>query len=273
MQLSCLPWTWRLPQAWVELEEAITYHAKQLVAWSVGGDLREFAADGARRTRSRIATSRSSRSRGRRGQPPARPRPHQPNAVHARPAGLRLLRRRFQLRDLSPSTSCRSRAAGATRGPTVTACRRATRARQRTPSRRTCRCCTCLTSQPARALHPAQPPHPRRPDGVPAGGVPRSSRLRTEVTTPREPLRNPAAALPGEMRMNARLATKVVVRTTMPRSEAQQAPHFAAARRDGSLRASALSLGLPRHPAWLHLASRIHPATSVATQRGLRGGS
>ena len=46
-----------LPQAWVELEEAITYHAKQLVAWSVGAELREFRG-GWRRdgTRSRIAT-------------------------------------------------------------------------------------------------------------------------------------------------------------------------------------------------------------------------
>ena len=31
-----------LPQAWVELEEAITYHAKQMVAWSVGREVREF---------------------------------------------------------------------------------------------------------------------------------------------------------------------------------------------------------------------------------------
>ena len=31
-----------LPQAWVELEEAITYHAKHLVAWSVGEFVREY---------------------------------------------------------------------------------------------------------------------------------------------------------------------------------------------------------------------------------------
>ena len=31
-----------LPQGWVELEEAITYHAKQLVAWSMGNLLAEF---------------------------------------------------------------------------------------------------------------------------------------------------------------------------------------------------------------------------------------
>ena len=31
-----------LPQAWVELEEAVTYHAKHLVAWSVGEHVREY---------------------------------------------------------------------------------------------------------------------------------------------------------------------------------------------------------------------------------------
>ena len=31
-----------LPQGWVALEEAITYHAKQLVAWSMGNMLAEF---------------------------------------------------------------------------------------------------------------------------------------------------------------------------------------------------------------------------------------
>lgn len=31
-----------LPQGWVGLEEAITYHAKQLVAWSIGNSLVEF---------------------------------------------------------------------------------------------------------------------------------------------------------------------------------------------------------------------------------------
>jgi hypothetical protein len=60
----------------------------------------------------------------------------------------------------------------------------------------------------------------------------------------------PGDPLPGEMRMNARLATKLVVRATKPRSEATQAPHFAAARWDDSWRSSAWSLGLPRHPAW-----------------------
>src|ERR1700752_1750107 len=31
-----------LAQAWVALEDAVTYHAKQLVAWSVGDVVREF---------------------------------------------------------------------------------------------------------------------------------------------------------------------------------------------------------------------------------------
>ncbi|HVE50006.1 MAG TPA: HNH endonuclease [Casimicrobiaceae bacterium] len=46
-----------LPQAWVELEEAIIYHAKLLVAWSVGHDVAEFRG-GWRRdgTRSRLST-------------------------------------------------------------------------------------------------------------------------------------------------------------------------------------------------------------------------
>lgn len=46
-----------LPQAWVALEEAITYHAKQMVAWSLGAVVREFRGgyqrDG---TRSRLST-------------------------------------------------------------------------------------------------------------------------------------------------------------------------------------------------------------------------
>ena len=46
-----------LPQAWVELEEAITYHAKQLVTWSVGQTVREFRGGYQRNgERSRIAT-------------------------------------------------------------------------------------------------------------------------------------------------------------------------------------------------------------------------
>ena len=46
-----------LPQAWVELEEAITYHAKLMVAWSIGATVREFRGgwqrDGTRSRRNR----------------------------------------------------------------------------------------------------------------------------------------------------------------------------------------------------------------------------
>ena len=46
-----------LPQAWVELEEAITYHAKQMVAWSIGREVREFRGGWQKNgARSRIAT-------------------------------------------------------------------------------------------------------------------------------------------------------------------------------------------------------------------------
>jgi hypothetical protein len=46
-----------LPQAWVVLEEAIVYHAKQLVAWSLGDDVREFRGGYQRNgSRSSIAT-------------------------------------------------------------------------------------------------------------------------------------------------------------------------------------------------------------------------
>jgi 5-methylcytosine-specific restriction endonuclease McrA len=46
-----------LPQAWVELEDAITYHAKQMVAWSVGREVREFRGGWQKNgVRSRIAT-------------------------------------------------------------------------------------------------------------------------------------------------------------------------------------------------------------------------
>ena len=46
-----------LPQAWVELEEAITYHAKQMVAWSVGREVREVRGGWQKNgVRSRIST-------------------------------------------------------------------------------------------------------------------------------------------------------------------------------------------------------------------------
>jgi 5-methylcytosine-specific restriction endonuclease McrA len=59
-----------LPQAWVDLEEAITYHAKQIVAWSTGGVVREFRG-GWRRdgTRSRIATKSILAIKGSAGRP------------------------------------------------------------------------------------------------------------------------------------------------------------------------------------------------------------
>jgi hypothetical protein len=51
-----------LPQAWVEVEDAITYHAKEMVAWSLGGQVCEYRggyqSDGRRsviRTQSIIA--------------------------------------------------------------------------------------------------------------------------------------------------------------------------------------------------------------------------
>jgi hypothetical protein len=46
-----------LPQAWVALEEAITYHAKQMVAWSIGREVREFRGGWQKNgERSRIVT-------------------------------------------------------------------------------------------------------------------------------------------------------------------------------------------------------------------------
>jgi len=46
-----------LPQAWVDLEEAITYHAKLMVAWSVGGVIKEFRGGWQRSgQRSRLST-------------------------------------------------------------------------------------------------------------------------------------------------------------------------------------------------------------------------
>ena len=46
-----------LPQAWVDLEEAVTYHAKMMVAWSVGREVREFRGGYQKNgIRSRIST-------------------------------------------------------------------------------------------------------------------------------------------------------------------------------------------------------------------------
>ena len=59
-----------LPQAWVELEEAITYHAKQTVAWSLGAVVREFRGGWQRDgTRSRLATKSILAIKGSAGRP------------------------------------------------------------------------------------------------------------------------------------------------------------------------------------------------------------
>ena len=54
-----------LPQAWVELEEAITYHAKQIVAWSVSKAVAAASSPARRRLRqSRAPDPTTSVSRG-----------------------------------------------------------------------------------------------------------------------------------------------------------------------------------------------------------------
>ena len=59
-----------LPQAWVDLEEAITYHAKLMVAWSVGGVVREFRGGWQRNgARSRISTKSILAIKGSAGRP------------------------------------------------------------------------------------------------------------------------------------------------------------------------------------------------------------
>ena len=46
-----------LPQAWVALEDTITYHARQMVAWSIGREVREFRGGWQKNgERSRLAT-------------------------------------------------------------------------------------------------------------------------------------------------------------------------------------------------------------------------
>jgi len=80
-----------LPQAWVDLEEAVTYHAKLMVAWSVGGIVREFRGGWQRNgTRSRIATKSILAIKGSAGRPlshvPAlRPTPRKLNRSTAQP--------------------------------------------------------------------------------------------------------------------------------------------------------------------------------------------
>jgi 5-methylcytosine-specific restriction endonuclease McrA len=59
-----------LPQAWVELEEAITYHAKQMVAWSIGAVVREFRGGWQRDgSRSRLSTKSILAIKGSAGRP------------------------------------------------------------------------------------------------------------------------------------------------------------------------------------------------------------
>ena len=74
-----------LPQAWVELEEAITYHAKQMVAWSVGREVREFRGGWQKERRAfahRDALDPRDQ-RQQRGRASTRAGPHQSDAVRA----------------------------------------------------------------------------------------------------------------------------------------------------------------------------------------------
>jgi hypothetical protein len=92
----------------------------------------------------------------------------------------------------------------------------------------------------------------------------------------KEPLIKSAAdCVAGKMRMAARRATKVVARTTKPRSATTQTPHFAATRRDGAFRAVCFVARLAKGSGhWLHLASRIPSRKgAVAIARDLIRGS
>ena len=141
---SSSPSTWpACPKAWVALEEAITYHAKQMVAWSLGREVREFAAAGSATASAR--GSRPSRSLAIRARAPgAHPRagPHQLD-VRDRQLCAYCGKRFLIRRDLSRTMSCRSRAAAATvdqhrnRLPQLQHAGRALAL-----SRRTCRCST-----------------------------------------------------------------------------------------------------------------------------------
>ena len=77
------------------------------------------------------------------------------------------------------------------------------------------------------------------------------------------------------MRKYARRATKVVARTTKPRSATMQTPYFAATRRDGAFRAVCFVARLAKGSGhWLHLASRIPSRkAAVATAWDLIRGS
>ena len=163
-----------LPQAWVALEEAITYHAKQMVAWSLGREVREFRG-GWQKQRRALADRHQvdPRDQGHRRRV-AHPRaePHQLDAVRARPPALRLLRQALP----DPRPLARPRRAGVARRP-----RLVDQYRDRVPQLQHAQgrplaragahaaALRAVRAQPPRALHPAQPAHPRRPDGIPAG--------------------------------------------------------------------------------------------------------
>ena len=162
-----------LPQAWVELEEAITYHAKHLVAWSVGEFVREYRGGYQRNgERSRIATKLILAIKGsgavRYGHAPGLT-----NALLFAPIAscAHIAARGSCCAIFRVIMWCRSREAAGTCGPTPSPrAGAATRPKVAAlPSRRTCRC-SIFPCPPARALHPAQSAHSRRPDGVSARG-------------------------------------------------------------------------------------------------------
>ncbi len=163
-----------LPQAWVALEEAITYHAKQMVAWSIGREVREFRGGWQKNgERSRLATKSIlaikgtgagahlhapgltnsmlfARDRQLCAYCGAAPAAARPLARPCHPGLPRRARHLDQRRDRLPQLQHPQGRAYARAGAHAAAVR-------------------ALRTQPARALHPAQPPHPRRPDGIPAG--------------------------------------------------------------------------------------------------------
>jgi 5-methylcytosine-specific restriction endonuclease McrA len=127
------------PQAWVDLEEAITYHAKQMVAWSIGQQVKEFRGGWQRNgERSRIATRSILAIKGSAG----RPLSHTPGLTNsmlfARDRQLcAYCGRRFLLRDLSRDHVVPvSRGGRDTWMNSVTACRACnTRKGNRTPEK------------------------------------------------------------------------------------------------------------------------------------------
>ena len=190
-----------LPQAWVELEEAITYHAKQMVAWSVGREVREFRGGWQKNgMRSRIATRSILAIKG----SGAGAHRHAPGLTNQ----MLFVRDRqvcaycggrFMIRDLS-----RDHVVPVSRGGkdswtnTVTACRVVQHAQGRplAGGRADAAPVRSLRAQSARTLHPAQPADSRRPDGIPAGGraedeSPARRRPRGAVSAAGPPRRSP----------------------------------------------------------------------------------